>query len=346
MNELSIFDAGVLQPWGLLDDSKSAVLTQAVPDEWDIGRTPAARRAASFDTWRHHVLSVINDVLWPRFDPRKRAWIGRRADSQFMQDLSEADLQLMHRLRHPEFGTGIFFKRPQPPLRAVDMKTHKDLFDIEDSGPPLDPHKLYDRTFTDHAALADAVGHIDNHRQSPINFWFKNELQRPRPMQIALRRQQMDFLYNIAKTSITPSMCSGHALQGTMCLGGSLEILLDRGVEFDEDRLETHGRWAVDFGDRRVMAGAHYPSDNLCSWLIFLSAAKFLFHRPEVWLTVGYAIRNFSVVYALMQTSAQEEPLGYPYKDALQTLEGYLPPKELTLTGILKEPAKWLASQP
>jgi hypothetical protein len=29
-------------------------------------------------------------------------------------------------------------------------------------------------------------------------------------------------------------------------------------------------QYAVDFGDRRVMAGVHYPSDNLGSWLLAL----------------------------------------------------------------------------
>lgn len=350
MSKLSIFDAGVLQPWGLLDDQKSRSLSKTAPTEWNIHATPVRDRAAHFGRWRDDVLEEINTVLWPRYDAVGQAWVGAKADRQYMDDLTKADLLLMREMRHPEFGPGIFHELPDSPLRRFDISPHKPLFDTEDGGAPLEPHKLYDRTISDDKVfkfVQDAFGQIDGSRQDPINFWFKNQLQRPRPMQMALRMGHMDFVYNIAKTSITPSMCSGHSLQGVMCLGGSLERLLDMRFEYTPDRLQAHGQWSVDFGDRRVMAGIHFPSDNLCSWLIFLKAARFIFRRPEVWLTIGYAIRNLSFVYktirCLVDTGRQE---GKPYADALKLLDQWLPPENVTLEGILKDPAQWLEYQP
>ena len=165
-------------------------------------------------------------------------------------------------------------------------------------------------------------------------------------MQMALRQKQLDFIYNIASTSITPSMCSGHSLMGVMCEGGTLELLLDRGVTFNRDQAITHAQWSVDIGDRRVMAGVHYPSDNICSWIIFLLAAQFLFHRPIVALLMGYAIRNLSFVYKTIVDYAVKEHSGYVYRDALAALNSYLPPKELTIEDILKDPSPWQPYQP
>ena len=40
-------------------------------------------------------------------------------------------------------------------------------------------------------------------------------------------------------------------------------------------------QYAIDFGDRRVMAGVHYPSDSMITWLICDELIPKVFAQPE-----------------------------------------------------------------
>ena len=98
-----------------------------------------------------------------------------------------------------------------------------------------------------------------------------------------LRPLQSSFIEDIPiKTYITysgqtPALPSGHSLQGF--LFGAL-IYYNFKKYFDSlntvDELYLLVRVCKDAGHRRIMAGLHYPSDMLASWVIFGHILKYL----------------------------------------------------------------------
>jgi hypothetical protein len=66
-------------------------------------------------------------------------------------------------------------------------------------------------------------------------------------------------------------LISGHAAQGLLGITSAWV------QESDEVKNQSSARamqLAVDFGDRRVMAGVHYPSDNFASWVTVVRYIK------------------------------------------------------------------------
>jgi hypothetical protein len=153
-------------------------------------------------------------------------------------------------------------------------------------------------------------------------------------MQMALRFQYFNFEYLDAASSITPSMCSGHCLQGVLEVGGALERLLDDHIPLNLDKLLAICQWAVDIGDRRVMAGVHYPSDNICSWLLFLRMADFVFHRPDIKRIMGFAIAHRSFVFKELHRW-KRIGRGRVYTAALAELNSLLPDPSFDLSSVL-----------
>jgi hypothetical protein len=345
ISKLSIHRANVLQPWGMLNivriNSEKGV---RLPPDWlkSSGLSLEARRL-NFEDWENSTLALINDVLWPRYDRDRQVWVGR--STRFMHALTIADLSLMLDMQHPRSGVTHFTQLPDSPRRTLDIRAHQRLFDDEDGPEIFGSFPNYDRdavngplghSVEEVAAEMKVLGfEADFTKQDPINFRFKNHLQRPRPMQMALRFKFFDFEYLDAATSITPSMCSGHCLQGVLDGGSVLERLLVDGGPLSVPQLEAFGQWAVDIGDRRVMAGIHYPSDNLCSWLLFLLAADSLYERPEeVKKIIGHAIRTRSFIYRELHRWKKIKK-GMVYARALNELDRLLPPADLDLSKLL-----------
>ena len=88
----------------------------------------------------------------------------------------------------------------------------------------------------------------------------KERLQRPRAYQVALIQGRAGFLHRPAATADTPSMCSGHCLQGSLA---GCRVFDSDARRMTNRSIEILQQFTVDIGDRRVFAGVHYPSDNL-----------------------------------------------------------------------------------
>jgi hypothetical protein len=125
-------------------------------------------------------------------------------------------------------------------------------------------------------ALKDAI------RKSVVGFGpgplrFKELFQRPRPYQAAYLLNR-PYSFELARSSMTPSMLSGHGLTGVVgrC-GGYMTSRLRHQLEDVGGAVAEFQQYAVDIGDRRVFAGVHYPSDSIGSWFVSLRLCDHMF---------------------------------------------------------------------
>jgi hypothetical protein len=92
-------------------------------------------------------------------------------------------------------------------------------------------------------------------------------------------------------------------------VGAALEQLLNSGQTITD----AFRQYLVDPGDRRVMAGVHYPFDNIASWLMIFLAIPYVRNqgaKEEFWQAIGK-----SKVYRLM---AEADGV---YRPALEALK-------------------------
>lgn len=95
---------------------------------------------------------------------------------------------------------------------------------------------------------------------------------RLRPFQSAFV-EDINIKTYISYAGQTPALPSGHSLQGFL-FGAFIYLyfikyyeLLNK-IEFNEE-INLLVDVSKETGDRRVMAGVHYPSDVLASWIVF-----------------------------------------------------------------------------
>lgn len=237
-----------------------------------------------------------------------------------MISLTAVDLELIVNTQRGSWARE-FYRRIRSDLRTPDCPDHSVLFAAEDGDSPAATFAFYDRTLQEHdvdKAMALLYAQGMGAKVSSVSTQFKYHLQRPRPYQMALQLGFDEFPYQQAVTAATPSMCSGHAVQSLLAVGGILETWLEEGILGENNcgkRLALQ-QWAVDVGDRRVLAGVHYPSDNLCSWLIFLRLADRVYFRPEIKRWMWDAIRQQSFVYRLIR-----QRRAHVYAEVLQAIE-------------------------
>jgi len=135
------------------------------------------------------------------------------------------------------------------------------------------------------------------HKLRHTHYHIKALLQRPRPYQAALMIGYPHFINEVTQTGLTPSACGGHCVQGVLGIGGVYEYFIQSGVDLQEKSQDSLKLYAVDIGDRRVMAGIHYPSDNLSSWILFMNLADRVYRNPKIKCWIWHAIRHRSFVY-------------------------------------------------
>lgn len=281
-----------LPPYGhLCSDWVVARGKPAVPDDFTINaKVPTV---AEWTAWLESLADELAEFLWPRFDPTTSTWIGSATSTAV--DLTRADFRLMKSLKSLLW---------QPIAARIPNGTlHRVFFDAEDRKPPGHDYALYDPAmpakFTADLPEVMLEG-VTNVR--PLMLMLKQRLQRPRPFQASMLLGEPDFFHASAKSADTPSLVSGHCLQGA--IGGctaffKLEPYLnavDRSKEFLQ-------QLTVDPGDRRVFAGVHYPSDNIASWFCALRLCSNFFgdEGKNVKGFLWGAIQRSSVFLAIKQ---------------------------------------------
>lgn len=299
-----------LPPYGKPSVERSVnVLDPNEMNDWSSGN-------AAWIAWRERYVEDISNHVWPKYDEdQEPKWVGGAA--AFAQDASDAELDLMVSSFQ---NTDIISDLVRPPLHDSALNPHRNHlwhFYAEDrGGVPEGASEFEEKAsvtpfsniafFDSHwAHLSQLVGSISQRKLAGL-FSFKMNFQRPRPQQAAFILGKSDFEYrnanNHTHTGLHPSLPSGHCLQGFLLTCALVEMLGQRGA-LDGYDLRGLKQYAVDFGDRRVFAGVHYPTDNIASWVIVLRLIPEIFeaaHRPEIMAFALDAIQNYSRVFELI----------------------------------------------
>lgn len=302
-------------PYGHMNAHFMRDLDTRVPPE----RFRLNGRPATLDEWNRWVEAEIADMadfLWPRWT--KQGWRGQATATA--QALTAADLDLM---TGPDGLMAQLLAKVEGRGVAASSVTHKQLFEAEDLALPGERYEVYDKE-VDEALLGRLR---DSMRRALVAFGpaplqYKLHFQRARPYQEAWRLGR-EFPYEWAKSAVTPALISGHAIQGALaCVAAYVEHR--RALESIAGAVGLLQRLAVDFGDRRVFAGVHYPSDNLASWYALLRVLPQLYLHPValedarrfLWQAIGV----HSKVHAAMRAHAAQHE-GSPFAGPLRRLE-------------------------
>jgi len=296
----------IFQPYGVLArefTAKSQSL-EVVMVDWK-PKLPDTQRATTFNNWREERLREFADYLWPRFDFEKREYVGGAV--QFVEKLTEHEIHIMV---NNLFASNYALETvPVSPLSREGIEKHATHYKYEDEDKPGINFRQYDRTLTIEEEevlqkiMIEAIT-TDNHigKKSAGHFWFKNQMQRPRPLTAAmLFKQEKNFLSELSIRGQHPSIVSGHCFQGVMMVCAVLDEWLHSDSVPSQDRQDSLAQYMVDIGDRRVFAGVHYPTDNIASWILAMSLIPEVFAEPKPIMNfLRDAIVKKSAVYRLI----------------------------------------------
>jgi len=248
----------------------------------------------------------MRDTVWPIWDEDYLRWHGRAR--AHMLALTLADLDILLKLRTGP-GTLALNTVPDAKPRAINCPLHFAFFKEEDPGKIFQSYALYDRTLDTKLpqVFADAFFAGLTAKCSSAQLQYKTRFQRPHPYQMALLLRKPEFNLEEAVSSMTPSMISGHSIQGMIGVGAVMERILESDTSFCDDSWQALRQYAVDIGDRRVMAGVHYPSDNLGSWIVLMRLANRIFRVGRVKQILWQAIEEQSLIYRLVLSSPAGE---------------------------------------
>lgn len=279
-----------LPPYGFSSEQLKSPSNSRPMESWTKGE-------AEFQNFIDQIGQEIEDSVWPTFNPTSKSWQG--LSTKFAEEASRSEIEVcMDQLQ----GKKILSKIPNSPgtKTTYGSKSHKWHYEVEDfieSRPPGTATQMemngstfptanycfYDETADPLSMKSHFISNFRKKYQG--TFQLKLRFRRPRPQQVAFINGHYDFQYHQARsythTGNHPSLISGHCAQGLLLMGGYLEDKL-KNTPLEEMDIEALSQYAADFGDRRVFAGVHYPSDNVCSWIMCLRLAKEVFDDAEL----------------------------------------------------------------
>jgi len=241
-------------------------------------------------SWFDGVLELIGENIWPI--RRAGAWDSTPAAAGAIE-MTRADLESMgdfralHRLAFVG-TTGLY---------------HAHLMTLEDGADWTRSIQAYCPDLADPARNLDSVvkDGLISYLGQFTTVAFKARFQRPRAYQAALLLEPgRKFRCDTVTTADTPSLISGHAVQGLIVGCTILEaIRADEGLA--RRNHEGLKAWMTGIGDRRVMAGVHYPTDSLASWIVAAELVDYVFAEPVIREFLREAIRG-SLLYKFMES--------------------------------------------
>lgn len=272
---------------------------------------PTAEREKTWLDWRYQTVELITSTLWPMWDDASSTW--KNGDSSKMMALTLADFGLFDMIHQD----GVFDRQPVSPVAAASIPTHRQYFVDEDTSKLADRYHFYDTTLPS-AQLEKVLPDLRrslSEKTSSLSIQVKQLIQRPRAYQVA-KMLNREHRFELALTSMTSSMSSGHCFQGCFISAGIYESWLLRGFHPTAEQTTALGQFGVDIGDRRVFAGAHYPSDNLASWMMALRLVREVSSDERVHQFLSKSILEQSYVFKLLDSSSHPR-----YAEALDTVK-------------------------
>lgn len=295
-------------------------------------------------------LDDIATLLWPKWENGQ--WSG--AAAEFADTATELELRICQSaFQHTDILKTMAAVHPDLPDHK--KKTHEWHYTVEDAG-RFDRkddclQDISQRSFENLASrdiASNFAAYVDLLNPGPTSddgvfasqlarfesdFWggiaavspsiwdIKELFMRPRPYSVATFFGLHDFRWQtadtITHTGVHPSILSGHCIQGLLGGCNTLAAWQRRGYG-DESTISALKQYAVDWGDRRVFAGVHYPTDNIASWTLALRLIPHVFEQPAPVLDFARgAIKSKSAVY---QVVAEMFP-GSPLERSLNLLE-------------------------
>jgi hypothetical protein len=299
-----------LPPWGVLSQEHQSLadLSGPIPD-W---QGDARDYYSLFDEVR---VEIANHI-WPEFDTSTLKWRGDAQD--FADDMTKAELRIaVEEIQK----ANVLTRLPDTPhyTGTNARKDHMWHFRVEDRLAPdkdgLSPFELSacgkggaNFIFYDNRVNPDSFSKAfitAGGRKIETLFCYKAIFARPRAYQAATIFGISDYKWHVANlfthAGLHPSIISGHSLQGILMNAAVLESWLDV-IDIDAVRWDTLAQYAVDFGDRRVMAGVHHLTDNIASWVLALRLIPRSFrHANKIEEFARFAITQKSLVYRIIK---------------------------------------------
>ncbi len=204
-------------PYGALSNFYlDRIAAGIVPRDWqrDVPKTEA--RETAWREWRDGIVDDIAGRLWPVFDTAAARWETEEPDR--MRQLTEADFEVLLRIQAPG-GDEWFLRPPGSPNVAPNAASHREFFRWEDGERPLgQDYALYDTHLEPRwvASVPMIAREAIDFKVGSASLQFKRVFQRPRAYQMSLLLGHREFRHEMAITSMTSSLSSGHALQGAI----------------------------------------------------------------------------------------------------------------------------------
>lgn len=296
-----------LTPFGVLTDGHRRLLRGSYREPMLEWRGTPGEFGSLMDGWTQQVA----DALWPSWDGTK--WVGGAAPGMIAATRAELDLAVA--LYHGSAGqprtldevpAGI----PEPPdhrprtnlwhYEIEDARVHDPRFlylDLEDGEEPSYDFRASRDVGSNYLVYEPGVDIARFEKLfwgrmrglQPAIFDIKQHFQRPRPWMAAAALNVPGFRWTTANgqthTGLHPAILSGHCIQGILGGCAVLDALLEEakvsGVGPTAGMIDGLQRYMVDWGDRRVLAGVHFMTDNIASWTLARRLIPQLFHHAQ-----------------------------------------------------------------
>jgi len=300
-----------LPPWGQMnEDFVTGIARRSMAPDWrPLGG--ARRSKKRWRMWRAHLIGQIAGAIWPVYQPDGARW-----SDDAVQRLFDADFRLLAKL-HPHLHRPIRAAAPTTVAHAV--------FFAEEDGNVATPfgtgYERYDPLLPQDVRLdlIDVMNDGIQYKVAELDLSLKQVFQRPRPWQVAYIQGRSGYAYREAHSANTPSLVSGHCLEGSI---GGCNAFVELSARMSSKSIRTLCQFTVDIGDRRVFAGIHYPSDNLSSWITAFHLVPHVFRartarrvRAFLWT----ALDAHSAVFAAVRRHVTSHKHS-PYRKALEAL--------------------------
>ena len=242
-----------------------------------LGRPKDWTNAKLWKKWLDNIASALEDNLWPSFNQKTLMWKGKATPTAVALTTEEIAFMSDFHKRLDTFVAG---------QSTSGFIKHRTLFAHEDEkiGDKLEIYnfessKFFDQYRGDRSRNEWFDAAIERNAMAPV-LDLKTRFQRPRPYQCSVLLKLTKFKQEFSHSFITPSLPSGHCFQAIM---GLLELYMrlkhasasNKGLIGSPSSIMVDlAVYAAHIGDRRVMAGLHYPTDNMASWYFAYELAK------------------------------------------------------------------------